>query len=45
MGINIVEIPDEKGIRADGGEFYFCAKNNVLFLAAYKEIQGQVRNM
>ncbi len=31
MGINIVEIPDEKGIRADGGEFYFCAKDNVLF--------------
>ena len=31
MGMNIVEIPDEKGIRADGGEFYFCAKNNVLF--------------
>ena len=31
MGMNIVEIPDEKGIRADGGEFYFCAKDNVLF--------------
>jgi N-Dimethylarginine dimethylaminohydrolase len=31
MGMNIVEIPDQKGIRADGGEFYFCAKDNVLF--------------
>ena len=31
MGMNIVEIPDQKGIRADGGEFYFCAKEKVLF--------------
>ena len=31
IGMDIIELPDQKGIRADGGEFYFCAKDNVLF--------------
>ena len=31
IGMDIAELPDQKGIRADGGEFYFCAKDNVLF--------------
>lgn len=31
MGMDIIEIPDKKGIRADGGEFYFCAEDRVLF--------------
>ena len=29
--MDIVEIPDKNGIRADGGEFYFCLKDNILF--------------
>ncbi len=31
IGMDIIELPDQRGIRADGGEFYFCAKDNVLF--------------
>ncbi|GIS55285.1 hypothetical protein Ct9H90mP29_23270 [bacterium] len=44
MGINIVEIPDEKGIRADGGEFYFCAKDNVLFSGLQRNTKGRCRS-
>ena len=28
---NIINMPDIPGLRADGGEFYFCAKENILF--------------
>lgn len=28
---NILNMPDIPGLRADGGEFYFCAKENILF--------------
>tara|TARA_Y100001970_G_scaffold24422_2_gene29030 strand:- start:1627 stop:2505 length:879 start_codon:yes stop_codon:yes gene_type:complete len=31
LDIKIIEMPDKKGIRADGGEFYFCREENVLF--------------
>ena len=31
LELKIVEMPDKAGMRADGGEFYFCKKNNVLF--------------
>ena len=31
LEIKIVEMPDKAGMRADGGEFYFCKKDNVLF--------------
>ena len=31
LELEIVEMPDKVGMRADGGEFYFCKKNNVLF--------------
>ena len=31
LELEIVEMPDKAGMRADGGEFYFCKKNNVLF--------------
>ena len=31
IGMDIIELPDQAGIRADGGEFYFCAKDKVLF--------------
>ena len=28
---NIINMPDVPGLRADGGEFYFCVKENILF--------------
>ena len=31
LELRIVEMPDKAGMRADGGEFYFCKKNSVLF--------------
>ena len=31
LELEVVEMPDKAGMRADGGEFYFCKKNNVLF--------------
>ena len=31
LELEIVEMPDKAGMRADGGEFYFCKKNSVLF--------------
>lgn len=31
LGMKIIEIPDRKGLRADGGEFYYCAKEGILF--------------
>ena len=31
LNIQIVKIADKSGIKADGGEFYFCKENNVLF--------------
>ena len=31
LELKIVEMPDKAGMRADGGEFYFCKRNNVLF--------------
>ena len=37
MGIDIVRIPDKPGLYAEGGEFYFCQAENILF-------SGQCRN-
>ena len=31
LGLKIMDMPDKSGMRADGGEFYFCKKDNVLF--------------
>lgn len=31
MGYSTTSIPDKKGIRADGGEFYFCSEGDYLF--------------
>ena len=28
---DIINMPNSPGLRADGGEFYFCAKENILF--------------
>ena len=37
MGLEIVRIPDKPGFYAEGGEFYFCPAENILF-------SGQCRN-
>jgi len=37
MGLEIVRIPDKPGLYAEGGEFYFCPVENILF-------SGQCRN-
>ena len=29
LGLKMMDMPDKSGMRADGGEFYFCKKNNV----------------
>ena len=31
MGFATESIPNKPGIRADGGEFYFCSKGDILF--------------
>ncbi|MFL2983318.1 MAG: arginine deiminase-related protein [Candidatus Neomarinimicrobiota bacterium] len=31
LNMEIIEMPNKPGIRADGGEFYFCAKEKILF--------------
>ncbi len=31
LGMKINQIPDRPGVRADGGEFYYCAKQKILF--------------
>ena len=31
LELKVIDMPDKSGMRADGGEFYFCKKNNVLF--------------
>ena len=31
LELKIIDMPDKSGMRADGGEFYLCKKDNVLF--------------
>ena len=31
LELSIVEMPDKNGMRADGGEFYYCKKDKILF--------------
>lgn len=31
LEMNILQMPDRRGLRADGGEFYYCAKEKILF--------------
>ena len=41
LGLKMMDMPDKSGMRADGGEFYFCKKNNVLFSGLQRNtIQG-----
>ena len=41
LGLKMMDMPEKSGMRADGGEFYFCKKNNVLFSGLQRNtIQG-----
>ena len=31
LGMKIIQVPDKTDMYADGGEFYYCAKDNILF--------------
>ena len=31
LGLNIIHLPDKPNMYAEGGEFYYCAKENILF--------------
>jgi len=42
LGMTIHQIPDKKGVRADGGEFYYCAKDRVLFSGLRRNTQRGV---
>ncbi len=39
MDLEIHHIPDVPGVRADGGEFYYCAADNVLFSGMQRNTQ------
>ena len=42
LQINICEMPNKSGWRADGGEFFYCANNNVLFSGLQRNTQKGV---
>ena len=42
LQINICEMPNKSGWRADGGEFFYCANNKVLFSGLQRNTQKGV---
>ena len=42
LNVKICEMPDKSGWRADGGEFYYCAKDNILFSGLQRNSQKGV---
>ena len=42
LNVNICEMPDESGLRADGGEFFYCAKDKILFSGLQRNSQKGV---
>ncbi len=41
LNMNIIEMPDKSELKADGGEFYYCKKDNLLFSGIQRNtIQG-----
>ena len=42
LQVNISEMPDKSGWHADGGEFFYCAKNKVLFSGLQRNTQKGV---
>ena len=42
LQVGICEMPDKSGWKADGGEFFYCAKNKVLFSGLQRNTQKGV---
>ena len=42
IGYNTIQMPNMSGMRADGGEFYFCAKENILFSGIQRNTQSGI---
>ena len=42
LGVRICEMPDKPGWRADGGEFFYCAKDKILFSGLQRNSQKGV---
>ena len=42
IGMKIKEIPNRTGIRADGGEFYYCAKEKILFSGLQRNTEAGI---
>lgn len=42
MDLDIHHIPDKPGVHAEGGEFYYCAKDNVLFSGIQRNSQAGI---
>ena len=41
LHVEICEMPDRSGWRADGGEFFYCAKNKILFSGLQRNSQKE----
>ena len=42
LNVKICEMPDKSGLRADGGEFFYCAKDKILFSGLQRNSQQGV---
>jgi len=45
MGYVTTSIPDKKGIRADGGEFYFCGEGDYLFAGIQRNTRKGIESV
>ena len=45
MGYSTISIPDKKGIRADGGEFYFCGEGDYLFAGIQRNTRKGIESV
>ncbi|MDC0383313.1 hypothetical protein OAN38_00555 [Candidatus Marinimicrobia bacterium] len=45
MGYSTTSIPDKKGIRADGGEFYFCGEGDYLFAGIQRNTRKGIESV
>ena len=42
LDVDLIEMPDKPGLRADGGEFFYCAKDKILFSGLQRNSQRGV---
>ena len=42
LDVDLIEMPDKPGLRADGGEFFYCAKDKILFSGLQRNSQKGV---